>query len=299
VPRKKSFSQNLRRLQPLSIYLTIEFQNDNKLRAKHLVAEAMTEAVVRKCNKCHVRFWKEDGCNRMTCRLCKNEQCFVCSRTLEPGDFHFGQKSCPMFDDYRARIQTEANEAHDKAIRKILEAQPGLKSEDVRLNIEQNEIESVHSKPIEKRSTRPDGELLSFYAAEADVQQFPFYADVFGPNVFEPNVFEPNVFEPNVFGNSPLHYSGYSPLLSNWNLPRSTYGSEPWPRPDDALFRGIDMPEWEYEEPAVSPKQPSIAPPSTSARFGGNNPYGSRGCRACILCRRRKGKVSKKILEPC
>lgn len=42
---------------------------DRKLDARHTVEEAMTEALVRKCNNanCKTQFVKTEGCNKMHC----------------------------------------------------------------------------------------------------------------------------------------------------------------------------------------------------------------------------------------
>ena len=42
------------------------------------VAEAMTEAKVRKCPLCDVAFLKESGCNKMKCPGCKIYLCYIC-----------------------------------------------------------------------------------------------------------------------------------------------------------------------------------------------------------------------------
>lgn len=44
------------------------------LHAQHTVEEALTDAVVRKCNKCSTRFIKEEGCNTVVCHTCGNKQ---------------------------------------------------------------------------------------------------------------------------------------------------------------------------------------------------------------------------------
>lgn len=45
-------------------------EKDRKLDARHTLEEAMTEALVRTCNKCKTNFVKTEGCNSMHCTLC-------------------------------------------------------------------------------------------------------------------------------------------------------------------------------------------------------------------------------------
>ena len=58
----------------------------NKL---HDIEEKMTEALVRRCHKCNLKFLKESGCNMMRCH-CGATQCYVCSKPIAGHD-HFNQ----------------------------------------------------------------------------------------------------------------------------------------------------------------------------------------------------------------
>lgn len=44
------------------------------LHQRHAMEEAMTDALVRKCNKCKTPFIKTGGCNKITCTRCQNKQ---------------------------------------------------------------------------------------------------------------------------------------------------------------------------------------------------------------------------------
>ena len=47
-----------------------EFKEENGLDARHGIEEAMTEALIRKCS-CGAKFFKDEGCNKMTCTVCR------------------------------------------------------------------------------------------------------------------------------------------------------------------------------------------------------------------------------------
>ena len=53
--------------------------------------DAMSEALVRKCNNCRTPFIKMDGCNKITCTKCRNVQCYICSQDCVPGPTEIGR----------------------------------------------------------------------------------------------------------------------------------------------------------------------------------------------------------------
>lgn len=67
----------------------------------NLIAEAMTSALTRECPGCKAKFFKSEGCNKMTC-VCGKQMCYVCR--VEIKDYqHFGTGGCALHDDTGAR----------------------------------------------------------------------------------------------------------------------------------------------------------------------------------------------------
>ncbi|KAK1972396.1 hypothetical protein LY78DRAFT_566061 [Colletotrichum sublineola] len=110
-----------------------EAARDKGIGARHEIEEAMSAALIRKCNKCGTPFIKENGCNKMTCTAanCRNIQCYVCSKSCDNythfNDVTRGGKSgnCPLFDDngdVSVRHKEEVKAAEDKARQKVLES---------------------------------------------------------------------------------------------------------------------------------------------------------------------------------
>jgi hypothetical protein len=117
--------------------LTIAYKSrvkNEKLTAKHVVEEAMTEAYVRKCNNCNKVFLKEGGCNRIKCQ-CGNLQCYVCE--LNVADYsHFDNpgsgKLCPLYGELHLKEQVA--EAQERTVRELLKNRAELQDDDIRVD---------------------------------------------------------------------------------------------------------------------------------------------------------------------
>ncbi|PKK50754.1 hypothetical protein CI102_5891, partial [Trichoderma harzianum] len=59
--------------------------------ARHEIEEAMSSALIRKCNKCSTPFIKILGCNKVSCTRCGNIQCDVCSKNCDYNHFKENQ----------------------------------------------------------------------------------------------------------------------------------------------------------------------------------------------------------------
>ncbi|KAK7429872.1 hypothetical protein QQZ08_003491 [Neonectria magnoliae] len=104
--------------------------------ARRDVEEAMTAAMIRKCNKCNTPFIKESGCNKMRCtrRGCGNTQCYVCSKSCDYAHFNDpargGQEgNCPLFDVTENRHLEEVKNAEAEAMKRVAEKNPDVNPE--------------------------------------------------------------------------------------------------------------------------------------------------------------------------
>jgi hypothetical protein len=116
--------------------LVSEYKAQHKLKARHTVEEAMTEAYVRRCNKCGKGFLKEDGCNKMKC-LCGNFQCYVCS--LDVVDYsHFQDNSndgeCPLYGNMEERLKEQVAVAQETTLNGLLGFGADLNDADIRVD---------------------------------------------------------------------------------------------------------------------------------------------------------------------
>ncbi|KNC99495.1 uncharacterized protein SPPG_04890 [Spizellomyces punctatus DAOM BR117] len=99
-----------------------ESKSEDVLDVKHQIEEAMTEALLRECHSCKKKFYKEEGCNKMTC-TCGAVMCYVCRQPVR--DYtHFrdgvvpgtpGAK-CPLFENTITRNAEDVQRAGQEAI---------------------------------------------------------------------------------------------------------------------------------------------------------------------------------------
>lgn len=91
-------------------HLPLKCNETRTEQARLMLEEKMTEALIRKCHKCGRPFFKEDGCNKITCP-CGAVVCYVCDTPVTGYDHFAGQGStnttlCPLFsDDYRLNTE--------------------------------------------------------------------------------------------------------------------------------------------------------------------------------------------------
>ena len=88
---------------------------------RKLVEEKLTEAMLRVCVKCMNKFYKEEGCNKMTCR-CGAQMCYLCKKEVTDYSHFYGQggtptatKTCPLWSDNAMLHKMEVARAAEKA----------------------------------------------------------------------------------------------------------------------------------------------------------------------------------------
>ncbi|KAK0620228.1 ring finger protein [Immersiella caudata] len=108
---------------------------------RHQIEEAMSEAMIRRCNKCNTPFIKENGCNKMTCTAsgCRNIQCYVCSKSCDYAHFddatRGGKKGqCPLFDSVDQRHEDEVKAAELKERLRVAQENPNIDVEVFQFN---------------------------------------------------------------------------------------------------------------------------------------------------------------------
>ncbi|TPX66377.1 hypothetical protein SpCBS45565_g04531 [Spizellomyces sp. 'palustris'] len=99
-----------------------ESKSEDVLVVKHQIEEAMTDALLRECHSCKKKFYKEEGCNKMTC-TCGAVMCYVCRQPVH--DYkHFREgivagntgAQCPLFENTISRNAEDVQRAGQEAI---------------------------------------------------------------------------------------------------------------------------------------------------------------------------------------
>ena len=139
--------------------LTIEYQKDKKINAKHAVEEAMTNALIHFCNKCRKGFLKESGCNKMTCP-CGNFQCYVCRQNITSGYNHFGPGKCQLYEDTAEKQKRRVADAQGKAVNNVLQQRDDVTEADLTVDndlmAKKKKAGSSHKEPREVGGIVPD-----------------------------------------------------------------------------------------------------------------------------------------------
>ncbi|KAI3642263.1 hypothetical protein MP228_011818 [Amoeboaphelidium protococcarum] len=122
---------------------------------QHKVAEAMTDALIRECPKCHKKFFKEEGCNKMTCS-CGTKICYICRRVVKGYD-HFGSGNgkdgkCPLWDDTVQKNAQEVLKAAEEAAKELEKTKQVNDDTLVQFNAERDKLEADLRKQAQKKA---------------------------------------------------------------------------------------------------------------------------------------------------
>lgn len=128
-----------------------EFAKENGLSIRRQIEEAMSAALIRKCNTCGAPFIKDEGCNKMSCSKCGNIQCYVCSKSCAYDHFNDmgrGGKvgNCPLFDNIEERHDNEVSKAEKEALEKVRAEHPEYTEEDLKIKISQDVIKDEEAR---------------------------------------------------------------------------------------------------------------------------------------------------------
>ncbi|KAH7189383.1 uncharacterized protein B0J16DRAFT_383249 [Fusarium flagelliforme] len=137
-----------------------EAARDKGLVVRREVEEAMSQALIRNCNKCNTPFIKEDGCNKMRCTKagCYNVQCYVCSKSCGYNHFDRPERggkvgNCPLFDNVDERHVKEVEKAEAETKQKVLEENPGLEPEFLDLDFS-SKVKEDEARRLERAAAR-------------------------------------------------------------------------------------------------------------------------------------------------
>jgi len=92
----------------------VEKQDQEEERKK--IEERLSEAMMRECWKCKVKYFKEEGCNKMTCPRpgCGAKMCYLCKAQVTDYTHFYGQggapdkkRTCPLWTDNKKLHEQE------------------------------------------------------------------------------------------------------------------------------------------------------------------------------------------------
>lgn len=84
----------------------------------------MTEAMIRTCPNCNKRFFKESGCNKMTC-VCGQSMCYICKEAITGYEHFNANGNCSTITNPDQIHEREMREALKSARKEFEEKHPG------------------------------------------------------------------------------------------------------------------------------------------------------------------------------
>ena len=109
--------------EPNHVPLRCDEVKDGETERKR-IEEQLSEAMMRECWKCKVKYFKLEGCNKMTCPRpgCGAKMCYLCKQPVKDYTHFYGQggapdktRTCPLWTDTKKLHEEEVAKAAAKA----------------------------------------------------------------------------------------------------------------------------------------------------------------------------------------
>lgn len=113
-----------------------EVEKKDEEEARKKIEEQLSEAMIRECWKCKAKYFKEEGCNKMTCPKpnCGAKMCYLCKQPVKDYTHFYGQggsptatKTCPLWTDNQRLHEQEIANAAAKAKEELAKSNLTLK----------------------------------------------------------------------------------------------------------------------------------------------------------------------------
>ena len=101
-----------------------EIEKADEETERKRIEEQLSEAMMRECYKCKVKYFKEEGCNKMACPRpgCGAMMCYLCKQPVRDYTHFYGQggeptntRTCPLWTDNKKLHEQEVANAAAKA----------------------------------------------------------------------------------------------------------------------------------------------------------------------------------------
>ncbi|KAL2011185.1 hypothetical protein VTN00DRAFT_3903 [Thermoascus crustaceus] len=279
-----------------------EAKKERGIPERHLVEEAMSEALIRTCPRCKVKIVKEMGCNKMTCIQCRCIMCYICKKDItREGYNHFGTGpgACQVHDNSGSnRHQDEVERAERAAIEKIRAENPNLGQDELRVNRPEDKKDKKaarHNNRNRMGTYAPPGAMaahgLNRMFLLNDMEPYPQpvpagpanYAPILpgnpmpqfaGPVAGVPN---PNMgIAPQLLEHRPMHFEAADPYRQLQFDLLQPYPPVPFAGPPFPVGYGPDMINpamiGMFNQPApAAPRPPAAAPQRPRGQVGARN----------------------------
>ncbi|CAF0957227.1 unnamed protein product [Rotaria sordida] len=100
-----------------------EVEKKDELDMRTFIENRVSEAMIRVCYKCKQRFYKLEGCNKMTC-ACGASMCYICRQPIHGYEHFNNNEKCGANTDVVKLHQEEMHLAYEEAKKVYIERHP-------------------------------------------------------------------------------------------------------------------------------------------------------------------------------